>query len=439
MPAFYDMPKSFATFASEDPDRLQKLPYYLVKNEVKQFPTWNVFEQLLSDISWQPNEGNVMRAVTPQRSPVGRALFFPNPITTVPNKDVYQVTESQENAIVYAHTYESFQFNFVPSFNSFWKNYIQFADNDVVSKIGISHNQFLETNMWFSSQYAFLCGTGIVSTPSGLGNSTLTAAGSKTAAWLIAATQPGNNTGVQQNLTLRDIYNASMALTEDFGAPPFEGTRNMPKDNEGIKGKYALITSNEAWMSLPFDPDIMNKLNGLAPCDLNLLFNDFKGLLFGTIVAKINRYPLRFNIVNVNYPDGSVLYPAGTFIPPEIFDQTDNKWKPNPSWTSRISAPYEVSWLMGADFGKSIKVGPPPKEFAERNMAAEKFYELRWNGETRIIDQVLVQYADGTYDINNYATQVKIISMLTHGYLPCERRYAFPIIAERKRPTLLAA
>jgi predicted adenine nucleotide alpha hydrolase (AANH) superfamily ATPase len=94
---------------------------------------------------------------------------------------------------------------------------------------------------------------------------------------------------------------------------------------------------------------------------------------------------------------------------------------------------------MGADFGKSIKVGPPPKEFAERNMAAEKFYELRWNGETRIIDQVLVQYADGTYDINNYATQVKIISMLTHGYLPCERRYAFPIIAERKRPTLLAA
>src|ERR1035441_4499756 len=319
MPAFYDMPKSFATFASEDPDRLQKLPYYLVKNEVKQFPTWNVFEQLLSDISWTPNEGNVMRAVTPQRSPVGRALFFPNPITTVPNKDVYQVTESQENAIVYAHTYESFQFNFIPSFNSFWKNYIQFADNDVVSKIGISHNQFLETNMWFSSQYAFLAGTGIISTPSGLGNSALNAAGSKTAAWLIGQVQPGNNTGVQQNLTLRDIYNASMALTEDFGAPPFEGTRNMPKDNEGIKGKYALITSNEEWMSLPFDPDVLNKLNGLAPCDLNLLFNDFKGLLFGTIIVKINRYPLRFNIIPVTDPSGTTLYAAGTFIPPEIF------------------------------------------------------------------------------------------------------------------------
>ena len=183
MPAFYDQPASFANANIEDVNRFQKLPFYLVKNEVKQFPIWNVFEQLLDDVNWQPNEGNVMRGVTPQRSPVQRGLFFPNPITTAPNKDVYQVTESIENAIVYMHDYESFQFNFLPSFNSFWRNYLQFANRDIVEKIAISNNQFIETQMWGAAPNIWLAGTGLVTgAPTGLLENTLTAAGTKTTA-----------------------------------------------------------------------------------------------------------------------------------------------------------------------------------------------------------------------------------------------------------------
>ena len=435
MPAYYDMPATFANMASEDADRFQKLPFYLVKNEVKQFPIWNVFEQLLGDISWQANEGNTMRGVTPQRSPVGRAMFVPNPITTVPNKDVYQVTESTENAIVYMHDYESFQFNFIPSFNSFWKNYIQFANTDITSKIGISNDQFLETQMYYTAPYVYLAGTGLTAgNPTTLGNAAQNTAGSKTAAWLVGVTQPGNGTGVQNNLSLRDVFNATMNLQEDLASPPFEAARNMPVDNEGLKGKYAIILSNEAWMNFTYDPDVLNKLNGIAPCDLNLLFKDFRGLLFGTTICKIQRYPWRYNTVNVTDPSGTVLYAAGTFIPPEVFDATDSKWKPNPYWTSRVTAPYEVGWCMGADYGKSIKVGPPPKEFASTNMSQEKFYSLRWNGETRLTDQVLIQYADGSYDLNHYGKQIKFISELTHGFLPGERRYAFPMLYERCRP-----
>ena len=438
MPAYYDKPAAFANATVEDADRFQKLPFYLVKNEVKQFPIWNVFEQLLGDVDWQPNEGNTMRGVTPQRSPVGRAFFFPNPITTAPNKDIHQVTESIEQAVVYMHDYESYQFNFLPSFNSFWKNYLQFANKDIVEKIAISNNQFIETQMWQAAQNIYLAGTGIVTgSPTGAMNSTYNAAGSKTASWLAATVLGSNsNAGVTQGLTLRDVYNAALALQEDFAAPAFESARNMPIDNEGLKGKYVLITSTEAWMNFTFDPDVQT----LKPLDLNLLFQDFRGLLFGTTTVKFHRYPIRFNTVDVKGPDGTtVLYAAGTPIAPEIFDATDNKWKPNPYYTSLLSAPIEIAWMLGADYGKSIKVGPPPKEFTSTNMAAEKFYSLRWNGEVRLTDQVLIQYADSSYDLNHYGKQLKFISEATHGYLPAERRYGFPILFFRKRPNRIAA
>ena len=190
MPAYYDQPATFANVTVEDANRFQKLPFYLVKNEVEQFPIWNVFERLLGDIDWQPNMGNTMQGVTPQRSPVGRAFFFPQPITTVPNKDVYQVSESIEDAIVYMHDYESFQFNFLPSFNSFWRTYIKFADNDIAQKIAISNNQFCETQMWQFAQNIYLAGTGVITgAPTGLMNSAYTAANSKTANWLISTVQ----------------------------------------------------------------------------------------------------------------------------------------------------------------------------------------------------------------------------------------------------------
>jgi len=434
MPAFYDKPAMFANFTTQDNNLYNKLPFYLVKNEVKHFPTWNVFEQLLEDVRWVPNEGDVMKGVTPQRSPVGRALFFPNPITTLPNKDIYQVTESAETAIVYKHRYESFQFNFVPNFDVFWKDYLAFNDKDIVDKIAVSNNQFLETQMWFSAANVYIAGVGIqTGCPTGQGNIPLNAPNSKTAAWLTGIAQQ-----VQSNLSLRDVYNAVLSLQEDFAAPPFEGARNMPMDNEGLKGKYVVVTSTEAWMNWTFDPDVLNKLNGLAPCDLNLLFNDFKGLLFGTTTVKLHRYPIRFNIVNVNDPSGNLLYAAGTPIPPEIYDATDNKWKPNPYYTSLLTAPFEIAWALGASFGKSIKVGPPPKEFATRNMSAEKFYSLRWNGEVQLTDQVLISYPDGSLDLNPYGEQLKFISQCTHGYLPGERRYGFPIVFARRRPSKIA-
>ena len=180
---------------------------------------------------------------------------------------------------------------------------------------------------------------------------------------------------------------------------------------------------------------MLNKLQGLAPCDLNLLFQDFRGLLFGTVTTKITPYPIRFSPVNIVDGAGNVLWTAGNPIDPEIFDPTDNKWKPNPYYTSLNSAPYEINWLMGDGYARTIKVGPPPKEFANQSISAQKFYKMQWNGEIRLTDQVFIYDANGNIvDFNSYGEQLKFQSKLTFGYLPGEVRNVFPIIRRRSRP-----
>lgn len=438
MPSFYGLPGQFSPAVIQANNLFAQLPFYLVHNEIKQYANWNEFDQLYGSIPWQENMGSVMEAVTPQRSPVGRSLFFPKAITVASDKDIYQVTESNEQAILYKHKYGSFVFNFIPSFQVFWDKYIKFNSDDIVKQISVSNNQFIETQMLQCSSYVYLCGTGLVGgAPTGTMNAALNAANSKTAGWFVAVTNgTGGNTGAIQNLRLRDVYRAIMNLQDDLGAPSFNGVMNMPKDNEGLKGKYVLFCSSEDWFNFTFDPDVLNKLSGLAPCDLNVLFNEFKGNLFGTITCKIKKYPIRYNTVNIVDSAGVVLWAAGFPIDPEIFDPTDNKWKPNPYYTSLVSAPNTIAWLLGDNFIKTLKVGPPPKEFATKNMSGDKFYSLRWNGEVRLTDQLLITNSDGTIEMNDFGENLQLKSQLTHGTIVTERRFAFPMIISRSRPAV---
>lgn len=441
MPSFYDKPGVFGNAVVEDVNRFAQLPFYLVMNEVDQFARWNEFDQVYGDIPWETNQGNIMVGVTPQRSPVGRSFFFPNPITTASNKDIYQISQSKESAVIYAHKYGSFVFNFLPSFTAFWDKYIQFASNDIVRQIAISNNQFIETQMWFNAINVFICGVGLTQgAPTAPGNAALTAAGSKTIAWLNATTiGVGGTPGVTSNLSIRNLYRAIMNLQDDMGAPSFNGSKNMPKDNEGLKGRYLVFLSSEDFFNFTFDPDVLgvNGVNGgLRSINLDLVFNDFKGSLFGTLTCKIKKYPIRYNTANVSDLLGNVLWAAGTPIDPEIFDPTDQKWKPNPYYTSLISAPYTISWMLGADYCKTIKVGPPPKEFATTNMSALKFYGMKWNGEVRLSDQLLITNSDGTIELNDYGENLQLKSKLTHGLLMGERRYAFPMLSKRVRPAI---
>ena len=283
MPSFYNLPGAFAPAIIQPNNLFAQLPFYLVHNEIQQYCVWTEFQQLYGSIPWQENMGSVMEAVTPQRSPVGRSFFFPNAITTASAKDIYQVTESNEQAILYKHKYGSFVFNFIPSFQVFWDKYIKFNSDDIVKQIALSDNQFIETQMWQNASYVYLCGTGLVSgAPTGTMNSTYTAANSKTANWLVATVNgTGGLPGVTQNLRLRDLLRAIQNLQDDLAAPSFSGVKNMPKDNEGLKGKYVLFCSSEDFYNFTTDPDVLSRTNGFAPTSLDLIFDGFKGSFFG--------------------------------------------------------------------------------------------------------------------------------------------------------------
>ena len=420
-----------------DQAQFAQLPFYLVKNELNAFQSASIFDKLFPSIPWIENSGSTMKAVTPQRSPVNRSFIFPNTIQTQALKDVYTVTESNEQAQVFAHKFESFQFNYLPNFQAFWDTYLQFQDKDLADKIALANNQFIETNMWFNAINLYLCGSGLIGgCPRGMGNATGNAAGTKTTAWLNAVISGVNGVGgVTQDVTLRDLYRAVMSLQGDLRAPSFSGLRNVAKDNEGVKGKYVWVTSEEAWMNIAWDPNVLNKLQGLAPCDFGTLFQDFKGSLFGQLTTKTTPYPIRFNTQNVVDANGNVLWAAGLPIDPEIFDPIDQKWKPNPYYTGLNSAPYEINWLLGDGYARTIKVGPPPKEFANQSISAQKFYKMQWNGEIRLTDQVFIYDANGNIvDFNSYGEQLKFQSKLTFGYLPGEVRNAFPMIRRRTRP-----
>ena len=60
MPSWYEQPATFALAETEDKDKFAKLPFYLVKNEVKTAPRWNIWDQLFGTIPWKANMGNIM-------------------------------------------------------------------------------------------------------------------------------------------------------------------------------------------------------------------------------------------------------------------------------------------------------------------------------------------------------------------------------------------
>ena len=413
MPSEYGLPAIFANAQSEDAAKFSKLPYYLARNEAATFPRWNVYDQLFGDINWQANMGDELRGVTPQPSPISESFFFPENITTAPKKNIYETTQYENAARVKLHRYESRQMNFVPYFDAFWRDHIQYSSKDMAKQIQTSNNLFIRTFCWFNSPYVFYAGNRDPElAPQGAGNIANDAANSKNKAYLVAKFAT-----IQTGLTLRTVYNALMSFVETLQAPPIEGVRNMPKENSGIIGKYLLITSKEAYDNFLFDSDTAL----LRSIQLDLLFNDFSGLLFGNLTTKIEQFPLRFKA-------------DGTPVAPQLYDASSKKTVPNPDYTNIDIAQYECNWLVGDTPYRTIKVGPPPREFAERNMSESKFYKLRWNGEIQITDQVLITDGNGNIDLNVYGTQVKLISQATHGILEVEGRYMLPIVFRRRRP-----
>jgi len=237
-------------------------------------------------------------------------------------------------------------------------------------------------------------------------------------------------------LTLKDLYNAMLVLQEDVQAPAFDRQHGVPKTSEMIKGKYVLVCSTELWASLMWDDDLVGASTGgrrLAPANMNLINDGFAGDLWGKITVKFDPHPLRF-------------MDNGAWINPQTV--TNNKVVPNSVYTNIISgettsaACNEVAFLCGADAFKAISVGPPPKEFASKNISKKKLYSMNWNGQIDLTDQFLVPTASTTditdggaegWDLNVYGDFLKFISQTIHGGIPGDARHCLPIVYRRQR------
>ena len=443
MPAFYNVPligdATNTPFAIEDVDKFQKLPFYLVMNEVRRFPMYKTWDSLFGSIKWQTNMGSIMRGVRPEPSPDGSSFVYPANITSTPVRNIYETLESTEEARVKQQRFESKQFHFLPSWQDFRDNQLKFNHDDIIRQVSIFNERFLQGCAYYRAPNVYICGNN--GTQAQLGSDdfvpgvptndlpTVTASGvvtvpanGKTDAYHASVAQ-----AIVSPLTLRHIYRAMQYFDDDVGALPFEGTLNTPRDNELVKGKYVLILGTDAWRRFVFD-DTVSELKSI---NLDLLFDGFKGSLFGHITTKPLRCPLRFTN-------------DGIFVAPQIVEDGTNKTRPNPNYTKIDEddiavANNEIAFLVGADAWRSVTVGPPPKEFSSTSMDAEKFYSLRWNGEIQLTDQLLIKYSDGSIDLNRYGTNLQLIGQASLGALAGEVNNVLPIYFKRTRIAAIAA
>ena len=423
MPVQYDLPEYSQLESVEDVNKYNKLPFYLALQEAKRFPEWNIFNNLFGKINWKPNMGTTMRAVRAEPSPVAQAKFYPAVLTGQPNKNIYEVLETSEDAVLHWHDFDSKKFYFLPSFQDFRENQLDFAHKDVVRQIAISNDIFLRTVALQKAPFIFIAGDAtatayLQNAPTVANGTPITAATEVKNDAYFAAAIAGSN--VKYGLTLALLDYVCNVFRDDIGAPFFENAVNMPRENELIKGKYVLIGSSEAYQMFKWDPNFSQFRN----INLSVVNDGFRGSIFDEITYKTTRHPLRIAA------DGSTPVP-------EVIEAGTNRTINNPA---HINAPYEVAFLVGADAFKSVKIGPPPRAFSTKKINADKFYSMKWNAEVQLTDQVLVEYNDGgttRYDLNSRGRLLKFQSTAVMGMIPLNQRHFLPILFKRVRPQIV--
>lgn len=418
----------------QDPNVFHKLDFHLAKLEYKHIEYWSTWNKITGSQKWMPNMGTTLRGVRGEPSPLQVAQFFPNDITIQPRKEVVTQREMSEDAVLKRHLFETPYFSFLPSFQDFRRTQVPEAGRDLSAQITAYNDIFIRTNIFHKSPHAVIAGKGSSSAGDGFdgdeyvyapsGNGSLDGTGDgKSTAWLQQMIAYLGSTGARSNLSFKLIKKVKMIMAEDLQIYPFEGIYNVSKQNEVVKGKYMIIGGAEAYEMLSFDEFILANKD-----DKRDLINDvFSGIISKNIVYMTERFPLRIST------DGTI--PAPQIYVDDSAVYNDGETVPNPAY---VNAPIEVAFMCGYQPYKSLAVGPPPSEFASARaaggMSMKKFAELRWNGEVRLTDNLIVNYGSGNLDTNKYGEYVQFIADLALGIVPCNRRAVIPIFYRRWRP-----
>lgn len=407
----------------QDVNLYNRLDFYLAKMQADRRRTWTTWRRFFGKRKWQPNMGDTMRAVTKSPSPHIRQFAFPNPITQAPKKDVIDIRERKTDEVVYSHNFESLVLSFLPAFRDFLVH-VDDHGKDIMEKQERFEDIFYRGRVFHNSPFVWIANRGageLVNAPQGTGNDAGT--NGKTTAWLQAMIGQLGNPGY---LSFAQLNKALTVLENDIRVMPFSGS-DMGSENVGLKNKFALVLSTEAFNQFTFDPWLLNNKN----CDLDIVHDRFQGSIFGRITAIMEDMPLRMKA-------------DGTFTAPEIREgnpasENYGETIPNPEYVSldnEDGSPYEWAFLVGAEGYEVIDVGPPPAAFAGSGMP-KGFGKMFWNGEIEMTKNILIPCYDDEenlhYQTNNYGKYLQFISAVTYGMLGKQKRNILPFLFKRMR------
>ena len=421
MPAI-DQP-SCSGWVENDIALYNSLPFYFAKQQVERRKTWATWNKRLKKKKWTANMGNLMKGIYTEPSPHLRQFASPNPMASMPNKDIADIREVTNQAQLYRHRFESPVLNFLPSFNDFM-DHVDDYSKDIMEKEERFEDIYLRGNIFQMSPFVFVA-TGntvaLVNAPAWSGTGIFNSAtDGKTAAWLQAIV---NTPGIS-GLTISSVIHALTIAETELRVPFFAGD-SLPSEDKALSGKYLLRTSAEAYNQFTFDPYVKENKN----CAFDIVNNQFHGSIIGRITTELEDLPLRFKA-------------DGTFPPPETriisSDPLEaNMTVPNSDYSSPATAPYEVGFFVGAEAYQALEVGPPPAKFTG-DSPPHNFPSMFWNAEVRMTKKFLVPCVDSTtgnviYEANTYGEHLKFICQVALGILPVKRRNIIPFIYMRKR------
>lgn len=417
MPNYINLPRCTNNWTQQDINLFNKLPVYLAKVMVDKIPWFGRFTNMLKPIKWQANMGTTMKGVRKVISPILRSQAFPNAMTTAPLKDVIEVRETTEQAVLYRQDFESQLMHFLPSFQDFLTDGVEKTIEDMTQKVMVYAELFYRTAIFHGSPAVWVCGAAPELTPTVYWTGTNVSAAKTTAVIQALCAQ------VTKTLDLNNVRKLMQVAHDDLDIPCYQGGQSPEgKSGAGLNDKYCLIHSNEVWLNFYDDPYMLAN----RKLDLDIVTGKFQGDLFGRVVGLCERFELR-------------IAADGTFPAPETIEEDPNAYNygetvMNPLY---VQAPFGVAFFHGEEAYKYIQIGPPPAEFASGKMSMQHFAQLDWNGKVEITQNVMVPCLDGagnpTQDTNKRGEYLQLIADIALGILPVRRRNIIPVIYRRQR------
>lgn len=415
MPVQWDMPRTAAAW-QKSADDFAKMPIKMALQQVKRAPDWNRWGAKYGTIAWEANMGDILQGVIAEPSPITQQKATPRNITEVPKKHVITHRERSNTARVKRQLVESPLMHFLPSWRDFRKGELKFAMDDIARQISYLDSRFIRWQALQQCRWVYICGADEPLIRGPYGEATDTSEPKDANFFAEIATKIGATNG--GFLSFTEIINAASMVMNELGVYPWEDMPSMPKNNEPVKGKLLMTGDSEIWEGLSVDPTVLSTKDSRV----DYLTGPFQGVIGGRVVFQADKYPLRYKAAD------------GSFPAPEIEELNPDNEKeaevvPNSEYTR--DANIGITFLEGDQPFETIKVGPPPKEFSTGSIDPARFTELRWDGEVRITDNVLVNYGGDLPDTNKYGEYLQLIADVTHGILPKTPRNLVAVVYRR--------